>query len=172
MKAMPWLPPPFLSRIYRNASPLPCLITLFLQILKLYAWEPSFQTQVEDIRNEELKVMKKFAYLTSVSTFIFSCAPALVSAVKEPPRKPKAAGQQWWFWFLILSFPSQVSLVTFAVFVGVSEDNLLTSAKAFTSISLFNILRFPLAMLPQLIAAMVQVRVLQPIVHVWTGDLL
>lgn len=59
-------------------------------------------------------------------------------------------------------FPSQVSLVTFAVFVGVSKDNLLTAEKAFTSISLFNILRFPLAMLPQLIAAMVQVRVPHP----------
>lgn len=83
---------------------LQCL-PLLSQILKLYAWEPSFQTQVEGIRDGELKVMKKFAYLTSVSTFIFSCAPALVSAVKEPPRKPKAAGQQRWFWFLILSFP-------------------------------------------------------------------
>lgn len=69
-------------------------------------------------------------------------------------------------------FPSQVSLVTFAVFVGVSKDNLLTAEKAFTSISLFNILRFPLAMLPQLIAAMVQVRVLQPIVHVRTADVI
>ncbi|MEQ2209855.1 hypothetical protein XENOCAPTIV_004847, partial [Xenoophorus captivus] len=39
-------------------------------VLKLFAWEPSFQTQVEDIRGEELKVMRKFAYLTSVSTFI------------------------------------------------------------------------------------------------------
>lgn len=56
---------------------------LSLQILKLYAWEPSFQTQVEDIRNGELVVMKKFAYLTSVSTFIFSCAPALVSHAKN-----------------------------------------------------------------------------------------
>ncbi|XP_041803743.1 canalicular multispecific organic anion transporter 1 isoform X2 [Chelmon rostratus] len=100
-----------------------------IKILKLYAWEPSFQTQVDDIRNEELKVMKKFAYLTSVSTFIFSCAPALVS------------------------------LVTFAVFVGVSSDNVLTAEKAFTSISLFNILRFPLAMLPMLIAAIVQTTV-------------
>lgn len=69
-------------------------------------------------------------------------------------------------------FPSQVSLVTFAVFVGVSKDNLLTAEKAFTSISLFNILRFPLAMLPQLIAAMVQVRVLQSVVHVRIADLL
>lgn len=58
-------------------------LTFFLmpshQILKLYAWEPSFQAQVEDIREKELKVLRKFAYLTSVSTFIFTCAPALVS---------------------------------------------------------------------------------------------
>ncbi|KAF7219965.1 ATP-binding cassette sub-family C member 2 [Nothobranchius furzeri] len=100
-----------------------------IKILKLFAWEPSFQAQVEGIRGEELKVMRKFAYLTSVSTFVFSCAPALVS------------------------------LATFAVFVGVSPDNVLTAEKAFTSISLFNILRFPLAMLPMLIASIVQTSV-------------
>uniref|UniRef100_A0A3B5LYX7 ATP-binding cassette, sub-family C (CFTR/MRP), member 2 n=1 Tax=Xiphophorus couchianus TaxID=32473 RepID=A0A3B5LYX7_9TELE len=99
-----------------------------IKILKLFAWEPSFQSQVEDIRGDELKVMKKFAYLTSVSTFIFTCAPAL-----------------------------QVSLATFAVFVGVSSNNILTAEKAFTSISLFNILRFPLAMLPMLIASITAV---------------
>uniref|UniRef100_A0A667YL76 ABC-type glutathione-S-conjugate transporter n=1 Tax=Myripristis murdjan TaxID=586833 RepID=A0A667YL76_9TELE len=97
-----------------------------VSILKLYAWELSFQKQVGDIREDELKVMRNFAYLTSVSTFIFTCAPALVS------------------------------LVSFAVFVGVSPDNILNAEKAFTAISLFNILRFPLAMLPMLIAAMVQ----------------
>ncbi|XP_068424094.1 ATP-binding cassette sub-family C member 2 [Clinocottus analis] len=100
-----------------------------IKILKLYAWETSFQAQVEGIRGQELVVMRKFAYLTSVSTFIFSCAPALVS------------------------------LATFAVFVGVSPNNILTAEKAFTSISLFNILRFPLAMLPMLIAAIVQTTV-------------
>ncbi|GAA6213804.1 canalicular multispecific organic anion transporter 1 [Lates japonicus] len=73
--------------------------------------------------------MQKIAYLSSVSTFIFTCAPALVS------------------------------LATFAVFVGVSSENVLTAEKAFTSISLFNILRFPLAMLPMLIAAIVQTTV-------------
>ncbi|XP_029926660.1 ATP-binding cassette sub-family C member 2 [Myripristis murdjan] len=100
-----------------------------IKILKLYAWELSFQKQVGDIREDELKVMRNFAYLTSVSTFIFTCAPALVS------------------------------LVSFAVFVGVSPDNILNAEKAFTAISLFNILRFPLAMLPMLIAAMVQMTV-------------
>ncbi len=56
-----------------------------------------------------------------------------------------------------MSYCLQVSLVTFAVFVSVSPDNILDAGKAFTSISLFNILRFPLAMLPQLISIMVQV---------------
>lgn len=51
----------------------------------------------------------------------------------------------------------QVSLATFAVFVAVSSDNMLTAEKAFTSISLFNILRNPLSMLPMLIASIVQV---------------
>ncbi|KAB5518421.1 hypothetical protein PHYPO_G00165670 [Pangasianodon hypophthalmus] len=100
-----------------------------IKILKLYAWEPSFQAQVQDVREKELKVMRKFAYLSSVSTFIFSCAPALVS------------------------------LATFAVFVSVSPDNVLDAQKAFTSISLFNILRFPLAMLPMLISSLVQTTV-------------
>ncbi|XP_006630977.3 ATP-binding cassette sub-family C member 2 [Lepisosteus oculatus] len=97
-----------------------------IKILKLYAWEPSFEAQVQEIRDKELKVMRNFAYLASVSTFIFYCAPALVS------------------------------LVSFAVFVLASPDNILTAEKAFTSISLFNILRFPLAMLPMLISSMVQ----------------
>nr|ALU63337.1 canalicular multispecific organic anion transporter 1 [Oryzias melastigma] len=97
-----------------------------VKILKLFAWEPSFQAQVESIRGEELKVMKKFAYVSSVSIFIFTSAPALVS------------------------------LASFAVYVLVSPDNVLTAEKAFTSISLFNILRFPLAMLPMLIASIVQ----------------
>uniref|UniRef100_A0A8C1Z4H9 Uncharacterized protein n=1 Tax=Cyprinus carpio TaxID=7962 RepID=A0A8C1Z4H9_CYPCA len=100
-----------------------------IKVLKYYAWESSFEAQVQEIREKELKVMRKFAYLSSVSTFIFSCAPAIVS------------------------------LATFAVFLSVSPDNILDAEKAFTSISLFNILRFPLAMLPQLISTMVQTTV-------------
>ncbi|XP_061083740.1 ATP-binding cassette sub-family C member 2-like [Conger conger] len=100
-----------------------------IKTLKLYAWEPPYEAQVQEIREKELGVMKKFAYLTSVSTFIFACAPALVS------------------------------LATFAVFVSVTPENVLDAQKAFTSISLFNLLRFPLAMLPMLIASMVQTSV-------------
>ncbi|XP_064419000.1 canalicular multispecific organic anion transporter 1 [Latimeria chalumnae] len=100
-----------------------------IKILKLYAWEPSFEEQVMKIREKELKVMRNFAYLTSVSIFIFTCAPFLVS------------------------------LSSFGVYVAVDKNNILDAEKAFTSISLFNILRFPLAMLPMMISSMVQTAV-------------
>lgn len=51
----------------------------------------------------------------------------------------------------------QVALTTFAVYVTVDENNILDAEKAFVSLSLFNILRFPLNMLPQVISSMVQV---------------
>lgn len=51
----------------------------------------------------------------------------------------------------------QVALATFAVYVLSSPDNILDSEKAFVALSLFNILRFPLSMLPMIIANMVQV---------------
>ncbi|XP_073541128.1 ATP-binding cassette sub-family C member 2 [Phyllobates terribilis] len=100
-----------------------------IKILKLYAWEPSFEKQVQGIREKELKDMLHFAYLFSVSLFIFTCAPFLVS------------------------------VASFAVYVVVAPTNVLTAEKAFTSISLFNVLRFPLAMLPMLISNMVQTNV-------------
>ncbi|XP_062832445.1 ATP-binding cassette sub-family C member 2 [Anolis carolinensis] len=100
-----------------------------IKILKLFSWEPSFQKRVEKIRNQELKGLLRFSYLQSVSIFVFTCAPFLVS------------------------------VVTFAVFVMVDEDNVLDAQKAFTSISLFNVLRFPLAMLPMVLSSLVQVNV-------------
>lgn len=51
----------------------------------------------------------------------------------------------------------QVALATFAVYVLSSPANILDSEKAFVALSLFNILRFPLSMLPMIIANMVQV---------------
>ncbi|XP_069836109.1 ATP-binding cassette sub-family C member 2 [Dendropsophus ebraccatus] len=100
-----------------------------IKILKLYAWEPSFENQVREIREKELKDMLRFAYLFSVSLFIFTCVPFLVS------------------------------VASFAVYVAVDAKNVLNAENTFTSISLFNVLRFPLAMLPMLISNMVQANV-------------
>uniref|UniRef100_A0A8C9LAD4 Uncharacterized protein n=1 Tax=Pavo cristatus TaxID=9049 RepID=A0A8C9LAD4_PAVCR len=98
-----------------------------IKILKLFAWEPSFEKRINEIRACELKDLLKFSYLQSVSIFVFSCAPFLVS------------------------------LASFAVYILVDENNVLDAQKAFTSISLFNVLRFPMAMLPLVLSSMVQV---------------
>uniref|UniRef100_A0A1I8JEZ1 ABC-type glutathione-S-conjugate transporter n=1 Tax=Macrostomum lignano TaxID=282301 RepID=A0A1I8JEZ1_9PLAT len=91
-----------------------------IKVLKLYAWELSFQRQVEDIRELELTTLRKAAYLNAVGTFTWTCAPFLVT------------------------------LTTFATYTLLGNN--LTSAKAFTALSLFNILRFPISMLPMLVS--------------------
>ncbi|NXA48635.1 MRP3 protein, partial [Nothocercus julius] len=100
-----------------------------IKVLKLYAWEPSFAARVLEIRKNELRVLKKSAYLNSLSTFTWISAPFLVA------------------------------LTTFAVYVSVDENNILDAEKAFVSLSLFNILKFPLNMLPQVISSLAQTSV-------------
>ncbi|XP_053927351.1 ATP-binding cassette sub-family C member 2 [Cuculus canorus] len=100
-----------------------------IKILKLFAWEPSFEKRVNEIRARELKDLVNFSYLQSISVFVFTCAPFLVS------------------------------LASFAVYVLVDENNILDAQKAFTAISLFNVLRFPMAMLPMVLSSLVQTNV-------------
>ncbi|KAG8558237.1 hypothetical protein GDO81_016925 [Engystomops pustulosus] len=100
-----------------------------IKVLKLYAWELAFKEKVLGIRQEELKVLKKAAYLSAVGTFTWVCAPFLVA------------------------------LSTFAVYVLIDKNNVLDAEKAFVSLALFNILRFPLNMLPMVISSMVQASV-------------
>lgn len=52
----------------------------------------------------------------------------------------------------------QVALSTFAVYVKIDKNNVLDAQKAFVSLALFNILRFPLNMLPMVISSIVEVR--------------
>jgi ATP-binding cassette subfamily C (CFTR/MRP) protein 1 len=50
-----------------------------IKVLKLYAWEPSFEQQILKIRNKEIVVLKQSAYLNASTAFLWSCAPFLVS---------------------------------------------------------------------------------------------
>ena len=56
-----------------------------------------------------------------------------------------------------MSLILQVTLACFGAYVTVSTENVLTSSKAFTSLSLFNILRFPMNLLPMMISYIVTV---------------
>jgi ATP-binding cassette subfamily C (CFTR/MRP) protein 1 len=49
-----------------------------IKVLKLYAWEPSFENQILKIRSKEIQVLKEAAYMNAGTSFIWSCAPFLV----------------------------------------------------------------------------------------------
>uniref|UniRef100_A0A8U7P8L9 Multidrug resistance-associated protein 1 n=1 Tax=Corvus moneduloides TaxID=1196302 RepID=A0A8U7P8L9_CORMO len=100
-----------------------------IKVLKLYAWELAFREKVLEIREKELQVLKKSAYLAAMATFTWVCAPFLVA------------------------------LSTFAVYVMINKNNILDAQKAFVSLALFNILRFPLNMLPMVISSIVEASV-------------
>ncbi|XP_034128605.1 multidrug resistance-associated protein 1 isoform X17 [Drosophila guanche] len=91
-----------------------------IKVLKLYAWEPSFEKQVLDIREKEIATLRSTAYLNASTSFLWSCAPFLVS------------------------------LVTFATYVLTSEANQLSVQKVFVSLALFDIMKIPLTVLPML----------------------
>eukprot|EP00262_Sarcandra_glabra_P011548 TRINITY_DN2799_c0_g1_i1.p1 TRINITY_DN2799_c0_g1~~TRINITY_DN2799_c0_g1_i1.p1 ORF type:complete len:1626 (+),score=287.39 TRINITY_DN2799_c0_g1_i1:361-5238(+) len=98
-----------------------------MDTVKCYAWEHSFQSKVQTIRNEELSWFRKAQLLAACNTFILN------------------------------SIPVVVTVISFGVFTLLGGD--LTPARAFTSLSLFAVLRFPLFMLPNLITQVVNVNV-------------
>lgn len=71
-----------------------------IKVLKLYAWEPSFLEQVQSIRQGELQLLSKSAYLQAISTFIWVCTPFLVrlsaGAGLQPPAWPAHVSQGPW----------------------------------------------------------------------------
>ena len=100
-----------------------------MKVIKLYAWEMIMKGKVEDYRKEELKALIKTAYLSSVTTFLWTSAPFLVA------------------------------LASFAAFVVSDSNNILDASTAFVSLTLFNLLRLPLNIMPMLIVFLVQANV-------------
>ncbi|KAF2305607.1 hypothetical protein GH714_007003 [Hevea brasiliensis] len=50
-----------------------------MRILKLQAWEMKFLSKIEELRKTEAGWLKKFVYTSSIVSFVFRCAPTLVS---------------------------------------------------------------------------------------------
>ena len=96
-----------------------------IKVIKLYAWENSFISNLIGFRSRELSSLNRIMNLEALSTFLWQCSPFVVACV------------------------------TFAVYVTVDSANILDAEKAFVSIALFHLLRFPLTMLPSLVTSMV-----------------
>ncbi|XP_055636687.1 multidrug resistance-associated protein 1-like isoform X2 [Toxorhynchites rutilus septentrionalis] len=97
-----------------------------IKVLKLYAWEPSFQRDIVEVRSDEISILRVMAYYGAATFFVWSLAPFLVT------------------------------LASFTVYVLIDENNVLDPQTAFVSLALFNILRFPLAMFPMMITFAMQ----------------
>ncbi|XP_046890754.1 ATP-binding cassette sub-family C member 8 isoform X2 [Hypomesus transpacificus] len=99
-----------------------------IKLLKLYAWENIFCRSVEDTRDKELTSLKNFAFYTSISIFMNAAIP--IAAV----------------------------LTTFVVHVHISEEEEqdLSPAVAFASLSLFHILVTPLFLLSSVVRSTVK----------------
>ena len=54
-------------------------LSYLCQVLKMYAWEKSFEERIEEIRAKELSVLKEIAVLKAISFFLSMCTPFLVS---------------------------------------------------------------------------------------------
>ncbi|KAK3022450.1 hypothetical protein RJ639_047587, partial [Escallonia herrerae] len=87
----------------------------------------SFQSKVQNIRDDELSWFRKAQLLAACNSFILNSIPVLVT------------------------------VSSFGLFTLLGGD--LTPARAFTSLSLFAVLRFPLNMLPNLVTQVVNANV-------------
>lgn len=98
-------------------------------ILKFYAWERPFGEEVGVLRQKELDALTKLAYVTAVG-----------------------------FSIILLSTPIIQPIIVFVTYVNI-QDEPLTASTAFTTVALFNIMRFPFAFMPMGLLQFIQSRI-------------
>ncbi|RDW35808.1 P-loop containing nucleoside triphosphate hydrolase protein [Yarrowia lipolytica] len=99
-----------------------------IRIIKFFAWEDKFIDGVNEVREKELKLLRRRAITWA------------------------GAGL---FWYMA---PSLVTVASFGVYTSVLGHK-LTSPIAFTALSLFNIMRIPMAQFTEMLAAVLQSKV-------------
>ncbi|UYV65683.1 ABCC1, partial [Cordylochernes scorpioides] len=109
-----------------------------IKTIKLLAWEQIFEDKLTTLRDRELHKLRRMAYINSFSNFFWTATPFLSPYSHMVP---------------------QVSLSTFSAFLALDPNHRLDAALIFIPLCLFNILRFPLSMLPLIITMIVQARV-------------
>ena len=86
--------------------------------------------QVLGIRDEEVSALRKMAYYNAGMTFLWTCAPVIIA------------------------------LASFATYVLSDPNNILDASTAFVSLTLFNLLRVPLNLLPILLVYLVRTKLM------------
>ncbi|KAG1674091.1 Multidrug resistance-associated protein 1 [Nymphon striatum] len=100
-----------------------------VKVLKLYAWENPFKDTIKDIRSQEVKM-------------IIGCIMS------------QSATETAW-----QNVPILISLASFATYVYIDKNNVLTPNVAFVSIALFNLIKVPMMLFPVAFSSIVEARV-------------
>ena len=100
-----------------------------IRIIKFYAWERPFGKEVEHVRGKEMAALTKMSYVTTVG-----------------------------FSIILLSTPIIQPIFVFLTYVNIQSQP-LTAATAFTTVALFNLMRFPFAFLPMGLLQFIQSRI-------------
>jgi len=100
-----------------------------IRIIKFYAWERPFGKEVERVRGKEMDALTKMSYVTTVG-----------------------------FSIILLSTPIVQPIFVFMTYVKIQSEP-LTAATAFTTVALFNLMRFPFAFLPMGLLQFIQSRI-------------
>jgi len=100
-----------------------------VRIIKFYAWEKPFGKEVGKVREKELQALTKLAYTSAVG-----------------------------FSLILLSAPIIQPILVFLTYINIQDDP-LTASTAFTTVALFNIMRFPFAFLPMGMLQFIQSRI-------------
>ncbi len=121
-----------------------------IKVIKLYAWEVPMERIITGLRDKELSLIRKAAFLKTFSDILNSTAPFLVGNIQTRGVCSVSS---------VLAVRVQVALSTFATFIWMDEANILTPSIAFVSLTLFNQLRTPMSTVAELITQSVQVGV-------------
>ena len=94
----------------------------------MYGWEEAFVQNVLNIRKKELQLIRKSGFYSCVMVVLAGCTPFIVA------------------------------LTTFTIYILMDPvNNHLNAEKVFVSIALFNLLRIPLNMVPNMITTLILV---------------
>ncbi|XP_076093490.1 ATP-binding cassette sub-family C member 3-like isoform X1 [Mytilus galloprovincialis] len=97
-----------------------------MKVIKMYAWEPYFSKKIRAIRMKEMVILRKIARVTACS---------ILSAAHSP-------------------FMMNFSILLIYTLTSTTEP--FNAAKAFLALSVVNVLRFPLTLIPFVITGVIQ----------------
>ncbi|RWS24603.1 multidrug resistance protein-like protein, partial [Leptotrombidium deliense] len=100
-----------------------------VKVLKLYAWEYLFINRITETRAAELKNLLKTGILSSVFSILWVMTPTILACV------------------------------CFTIYILTDVHNHMNAKTIFVSLSLFNSLRYPFALLPDVISKFIRARV-------------